>query len=105
MLGNMETFDVAIVGGGPAGSTCAALCASAGLPTLLLERESFPREKVCGDCINPACWPVFERLQVASRIRDLPHRNLEEVAFIAIDGRTIVVPLPAGDRSEIAVKR
>src|SRR5438270_247091 len=58
----MEVFDVAIVGGGPAGSTCAAFCASAGLRTLLLERENFPREKVCGDCINPACWPILERL-------------------------------------------
>src|SRR5204863_21120 len=57
----MEVLDVAIVGGGPAGSTCAAFCAAAGLRTLVLEREKFPRDKVCGDCINPAGWPVLPR--------------------------------------------
>ncbi|MGZ4984203.1 MAG: FAD-dependent oxidoreductase, partial [Chthoniobacterales bacterium] len=46
-------FDVAIVGSGPAGAACAAVCARAGVRTLLLEREKFPREKVCGDCLNP----------------------------------------------------
>ena len=53
-------FDVAVVGGGPAGSTCSAMCARAGLRTLLLEREKFPREKVCGDCLNPACWSALD---------------------------------------------
>jgi flavin-dependent dehydrogenase len=45
----MESFDVAIVGAGPAGSSCAAFCALGGLRALVLEREKFPREKVCGD--------------------------------------------------------
>src|SRR5437016_1024564 len=40
----MHLFDVAIVGGGPAGSSCAASCAVAGLRTLVLDREKFPRE-------------------------------------------------------------
>src|SRR5439155_206986 len=66
----METFDVAIVGGGPAGSSCAAFCALAGLDTLVLERENFPREKVCGDCLNPSCWSVLERLGLPQPIRE-----------------------------------
>ena len=96
-------FDVAIVGGGPAGSACAAFCAEAGLRVVLLERERFPREKVCGDCLNPSCWPVLQRLNVAERVRTLPHGTLERVEFIAIGGRTIGVDLPEG--AEIAVKR
>src|SRR5437016_6085250 len=101
----MEIVDVAFVGGGPAGSSCAAFCASAGLQTLLLEREKFPREKVCGDCINPACWPVLERLDVADQVRNLPHGVLDAVEFIAISGQKLRVDLPRGDRSEIAIKR
>jgi menaquinone-9 beta-reductase len=101
----METFDVAIVGGGPAGSTCAAFCAAAGLRTIVLEREKFPREKVCGDCLNPACWPVLSRLNVAEQVRRLPHGILDRVEFIAISGQKVVVDLPSGDESEIAVKR
>ncbi len=96
-------FDVAIVGAGPAGATCAAFCADAGLRVVLLERETFPREKVCGDCLNPSCWPVFERLDVAQRVRELPHGRLTRVDFVAIGGRTVSVELPAD--AEIAVKR
>ncbi len=101
----MEIFDVAIVGGGPAGSTCAAFCAAAGLHTILLEREKFPREKVCGDCINPACWPVLRRLAVAERVCSSPHGRLDTVEFIAIGGRNVIVDLPSGDEAEIAIKR
>src|ERR1700737_1020210 len=101
----MEIVDVAIVGGGPAGSSCAAFCAAAGLRTVLFERETFPREKVCGDCINPACWPVLRRLEVIERIRALPHGKLDRVEFVAIGGQKIIVDLPSGDESEIAVKR
>ena len=96
-------FDVAVVGGGPAGATCAAFCASAGLRVVLLEREMFPREKVCGDCLNPSCWPVLGQLDVTERVRALPHGRLERVEFIAIGGRTVSVDLPEG--AEIAVKR
>jgi menaquinone-9 beta-reductase len=101
----MEIVDVAIVGGGPAGSTCAAFCAAAGLRTVLVEREKFPREKVCGDCINPACWPVLRRIAMLERIRALPHGELDRVEFIAIGGQKIAVDLPSGNENEIAIKR
>ena len=101
----METFDVAIAGGGPAGSSCAAFCALAGLRTLVIEREKFPREKVCGDCLNPSCWAVLEHLGVAQRVRDLPHSKLDSVEFIAVDGHKVVVDLPIGDNCEVSVKR
>jgi menaquinone-9 beta-reductase len=96
-------FDVAIVGGGPAGSSCAAFCAQAGLRTLLVDREKFPREKVCGDCLNPSCWPVLQKLQVESKVRTLPHGELRAVEFIGINRQSIAIPLPEG--GEIAVKR
>jgi menaquinone-9 beta-reductase len=101
----MQLFDVAIVGGGPAGSSCAAFCAMAGLQSLVLDREKFPREKVCGDCLNPSCWPVLERLELAERVRDLPHWKLCSVEFTAIDGREVIVELPSDTDYEISVKR
>ncbi len=94
-------YDVAIVGAGPGGSTCAALCAEAGLSTLVIERGIFPREKVCGDCVNPACWPVFERLQVGGHVLALPHSRIEEVEFIGTNGRSVRQRI----RGEIAIKR
>ncbi len=98
-------FDVAIVGSGPAGAGCAAFCANAGLRTLLLEREVFPREKVCGDCLNPGCWPILRRLGLMERVRAMTHGRLDCVEFIGIGGRALTVPLPAGDEGEIAIKR
>src|SRR3954470_11274052 len=99
----MERVDVAIVGGGPAGSSCAIVCAERGLRTVVLERETFPREKVCGDCLNPACWPVLTRLGVAGAVRQLRHGRLDAVEFIGIGGNRVSVPLPSGQDSEIAV--
>src|SRR6266404_5400979 len=101
----MEVVDVAIVGGGPGGSTCAAFCAAAGLRTLILEREKFPREKVCGDCINPTCWSVLEKLDLAQQVRNCPHVALSSVEFIAIGGQKLRVDLPQTERAEIAIKR
>ena len=44
--------DVAIVGAGPAGATAAILLARAGRRVLLIEKQRFPREKVCGGCLS-----------------------------------------------------
>src|SRR6185369_16971670 len=99
----MDRVDVAIVGGGPAGASCAFFCAQAGLRTVVLERETFPREKVCGDCLNPSCWSVLDRLGVTEAVRELSHGQLDLVEFIAINGTSVRVNLPPGQ--EIAVKR
>lgn len=98
-------YDVAIVGAGPGGSTCAALCATAGWKTLLLDRATFPRDKVCGDCVNPACWPILDRLGVSDQLLALPHARLTAVEFIGLDGRSVQLPLPASGRGEIAISR
>ena len=47
------TADVIVVGAGPGGSATAAYLAMAGLDVLLLEKTTFPREKVCGDGLTP----------------------------------------------------
>jgi menaquinone-9 beta-reductase len=98
-------YDLAIVGGGPAGSTCAAFSAANGLRTIVLEREKFPREKVCGDCINPSCWPVLERLKVDQQIHETAHGALDRVEFINLRGQCLSVKLPRGGNAEIAIKR
>jgi len=57
----METCDVLIVGGGPAGSTCARELRRHGLDVLVLDRQAFPRDKVCAGWITPA---VLDALQI-----------------------------------------
>lgn len=101
----MDRVDVAIVGGGPAGAACAIVCAESGLRTVVIEREKFPREKVCGDCLNPACWPVLRRLEVADAVGQLPNGRLDKVEFIGIGRQRVSIDLPIREDSEIAVKR
>lgn len=96
-------YDLAIVGGGPAGATCGACCAANGLRVVLLEREKFPREKVCGDCLNPGVWPVLQRLGLAAKIRSQAHGRLERVEFVSRRGRALAVEFP--HQAEIALKR
>ena len=98
-------YDAIIVGGGPAGASCAAFCAAAGLRTLVLERAVFPRDKVCGDCLNPDAWPTLARLGLEDAVRALPHTALQTVEFAGLRGAAIRLPLPVHTRGEIAVKR
>src|SRR5438477_971653 len=101
----MEIFDVAVIGGGPAGSVCAAFGTASGLSVVLIEREKFPREKVCGDCMNPECWPSLRRLGIDQHVRVLPHGALDWVEFINVRDVHLRVDLPRGENAEIAIKR
>jgi geranylgeranyl reductase family protein len=58
---HMNSCDVLIVGGGPAGSSCAWRLRGAGLDVLILDKHTFPRDKVCGGWITPQ---VLDELQI-----------------------------------------
>ncbi|KPJ99507.1 MAG: hypothetical protein AMJ60_04845 [Desulfobacterales bacterium SG8_35] len=65
----MATYaDVIIVGGGPAGSTCAWKLQKSGVDCLLLDKQEFPRPKPCGGWLMPE---VLEDLEID--IREYPH--------------------------------
>ena len=58
----MDSCDVMIVGGGPAGSSCAWGLRDSGLDVLIVDRATFPRNKLCGGWITPL---VLEELDIA----------------------------------------
>jgi flavin-dependent dehydrogenase len=55
--------------------------------------------------LNPSCWPVLKRLDLAQHVWDLPHSKLTAVTFIAIDGHKVTLDLPSASDCEISVKR
>jgi geranylgeranyl reductase family protein len=77
----MESYDVAIVGGGPAGATAAYRLASAGASVLVLDKATFPRDKPCGGgvtgraarqlpfSIGPVVEDVIDRMECGLRYR------------------------------------
>jgi geranylgeranyl reductase family protein len=68
MIAPMPDFDIAIVGAGPAGSSCAALLAQRGHKVALIDRCQFPRDKVCGDGITPRGARALARLGVLPEV-------------------------------------
>ena len=48
--------EILIVGAGPAGTSAAIRLANKGFAVKLLEREKFPRHKLCGEFISPECF-------------------------------------------------
>lgn len=62
------TWDVVIVGAGVAGTAAAIHARKLGLKTLLIEAKSFPREKVCGGCINQAAQSSLTRLGILDQV-------------------------------------
>ncbi len=59
------TSRVTILGAGPGGATTALFLAKAGIPCLLLEKETFPRDKVCGDALSAKCVDMLRKLDPA----------------------------------------
>lgn len=60
----MDSCDIVIVGGGPAGSSCAWALRNSGLDLLIVDRAKFPRDKLCGGWITPL---VVEELELDLR--------------------------------------
>lgn len=74
-------FDIIIVGGGPAGATCALYAHSAGLNVLLVDKHKFPRDKICGDAIPGKCITILEDLGLLDIFKSLPKSSMYGVTI------------------------
>lgn len=83
---------VAIVGAGPAGSSLAIRLAEAGLGVTLIEREKFPRQKLCGEFISPECIAHFDALGVADKMLSRGGDRISQTIFYERGGRHLTIP-------------
>ncbi len=65
---NTSTCDVLIVGAGPAGTAAARALSRSGLRVLLVDRRTFPRDKVCGDCLISDTRTALDDLGIRERV-------------------------------------
>lgn len=86
MKPSSNDYDCIVIGGGPSGSTTAALVADAGYRVLLLERDVEPRRKV-GESLMPETYWVFERLGVLDAMKSGPFVQKVGVQFVSSSGR------------------
>ncbi len=86
-------IDLAIIGGGPAGTTAAIEAARRGLSVAIWERDRFPRDKVCGEFLSAESLPFLASVIPATLERGAAIRRSE---FISPRGRVrgFVLPLP-----------
>jgi menaquinone-9 beta-reductase len=81
-------LDVLIVGAGPAGAVAALVLARAGVRVRLVDRATFPRDKLCGDTVNPGTLAHLRRLGISRRIEQ---HGLPVAGFRVTGGHGIVV--------------
>jgi flavin-dependent dehydrogenase len=82
-------YDAVVIGGGPAGSTAAAILAQKGRRVVLLEKEKFPRYHI-GESLLPFGYFTLERLGVLDKIKTSHFVKKYSVQFITPDGRSSV---------------
>jgi flavin-dependent dehydrogenase len=87
-------YDVAIIGGGLAGLSLSINLAGKGYRVLLLEKESYPFNRVCGEYISMESWPFLERLGIPLSTLSLP--RIHTLTVSAPDGYSITHPLTPG---------
>ena len=87
-------FDAVIIGAGPAGSAAAILLARAGWSVALVEKQRFPRRKVCGECIAASNLPLLHLLGIGAEFDKCAGPPLRQVALLRGDQR-VVADLPA----------
>src|SRR5262245_21690846 len=82
------TADCVVVGAGPAGSVTALLLARAGFDVVLLDRQTFPRAKPCGDCLSPQANLLLAELGLLPTIRNEQPASLEGWRIMAPSGNS-----------------
>lgn len=98
-----ERYPVVIAGAGPAGATASLFLSQEKIPHLLLEKDSFPRDKICGDAVSGKALEVIARLfpEEVKQFGQVHDKTLLTygIQFVAPNGKgvDIAFPRPKGE--------
>ena len=83
---------ILIIGAGPAGASLAIRLARQNFAVVLIEREKFPRHKLCGEFVSPECLAHFADLDVLDEMISVGGDRISQTIFYAPSGKNVTVP-------------
>src|SRR3546814_12225134 len=90
-----DPCDVAVVGGGPAGAAAAIALARAGRRVTVVDKATFPRDKICGDGLTTGALRLLESLGLDPAT--IPSRQaVADIVLTSQPGRAATFPLHRG---------
>jgi flavin-dependent dehydrogenase len=89
-------YDLIVCGAGPAGSACAITAARLGIRVLLLEKDRFPRQKVCGEFVSSESLGLLHGMLEDGRFQACPQVSSSR---IFVDGKTLTLPVSPAAQS------
>ena len=97
----MNSYDVIVIGGGPAGCAAALDLNQRGYNVALCDQAKFPRDKVCGEFISPGADPILKQLGVLNTIESLAPKRLKGVAISSYESVELGIDYPAATETAV----
>lgn len=100
-------MDVIVVGGGPGGASAAFFHAKRGKSVMLIEKESFPRDKVCGDGVTGKSLGVLRDMGLIELMSEMKEIPCTDVLLSSPNRREITIPMhnPSAPSSAFCIER
>ncbi|MBO6605294.1 NAD(P)/FAD-dependent oxidoreductase [Psychroserpens sp.] len=94
MVQNSKSYDIIIIGGGLAGLSCAIHLSKADLNVLVIEKNTYPKHKVCGEYISNEVLPYLEYLGI--EVFALGAKQIDRFELSTVKSQSISTSLPLG---------
>lgn len=103
----LKKYDVIIVGAGPAGCAAAKTIAEKGHNVLIIDRQTFPRDKVCGDGLTPGATKLLQQLDAFSFLNSEDVYPIQAIRFVTPKLQSLDVPFKSKheDAGFLIIKR
>ena len=97
----INKYDIIIIGAGPAGTTAALYAKKCNLKTLLLEKETFPRDKICGDAVSGKSMSILLELGLLDKAKHLPGQVVDSIVLGSPSNHQVNIDLVANEAKGI----